>query len=261
MQYFLRFTTFIVFAIAFQLLGCSEDPDNDITKEMDTVSVGTLIAEPIPPTPTPEDTFAKLKTLFPNPILDGDFSTLGEVTTSKTYLDFLTQEYRTKEPFKTLPEYLNVAPPPDPERYKSFLKEFINKPNEEDIAIVHQMTLRYRCANARMYQMLHDGNAVKAILGLLEKKLSVLEEAPTKAWLELHFPNRDFFKNFENFVTETEREDTLLIQEQFEKHGKDDGLLWLALRNPILTAELLNNFTNTVVFQEWTNGIFFFPKP
>ena len=181
MQHSLCFTVFILFAIAFQLLGCSEDTDND------TAPVETFIAEPIPFKPTPEDTFAKLKMLFPNPILDGDFSTLGEVTDSKTYLDFLAQEYRTEKPFKTLAEYLSVAPPPDPERYKPFLKEFINKPNEEDIAIVHQMTLRYRCANARMYQNLHDGDAVKAILGLLEKKFSVLEETPMKAWLELHF--------------------------------------------------------------------------
>ena len=255
MHYSLRSTVFILFAIAFHLLGCSEDPDNN------TTSVEKLIAEPIPPKPTPEDTFAKLKTLFPNPILDGDFTTLDEVTTSKTYLDFLTQEYQADKPFKTLPEYLNVAPPTDSGRYKSFLKKFINKPNEEDIAIVHQMTLQYRCANARMYQMLHDGNVVKAILGLLEKKLSVLEEAPMKAWLELHFPNGDFFKDFENFVTETEREDVLLIQEQFEKHGKDDGLLWLALRNPVLIAEILNNFTNTAVFLQWTNGVFFQQNP
>ena len=255
MRYPLRFTVFIVFAIAFHLFGCSENTGDD------TTPVETLIVEPPSPKPTPEDTFAKLKMLFPKPILDGDFSTLGEVTASKTYLDFLTQEYQTEKPFKTLPEYLNVAPPPDPERYKSYLKDLIGKPNEEDVAIVHQMTVRFRCANARMYQNLHDGAAVKAILGLLEKKLSVLEEAPMKAWLALHFPNGDFFKDFDNFVTETEREDTLLIQEQFEKHGKDDGLLWLALRHPILTAEILNNFTNTVVFQEWINGVFFLPKP
>ena len=254
MQHSLRFIVFILFAIVFQLLGCSEDTDND------TAPVETFIAEPIPPKPTPEDTFAKLKTLFPGPLFDGDLTTLGEVTASKTYSDFLTQEYQAEKPFQTLAEYLNVAPP-DQERYKPFLKEFINKPNAEDIAIVHQMTLRYRCANAILYQMLHDGNVVKALLAVLEKKLGVLEEAPVKAWLELHLPNQDFFRAFDNFVTETEREDTLLIQEQFEKHGKDDGLLWLALHNPLLTAEILNNFTNTVVFHEWTNGIFFLPKP
>ena len=267
MQHSLRFTVFILFAIVFQLLGCSEDPNNDITEEMDPAS-GILTAESIPPKPTPEDTFSKLKTIFPRPIFDEEFTTLIEVTASKTYLDFLTQKYRTKEPFETLAEYLNVAPPPDPERYKSFLKEFINKPNEEDIAIVYQMTLRYRCANVILYQMIHAGNGenvLKTILAVLEKKLLVLEEAPTKAWMEMHLPNqgqaKEFFTAFENFVKETEKEDARLIEEKFEQHGKDDGLLWLALHNPALTAEILNNFTNTNVFLRWTEGIFFQQNP
>ena len=261
MQHSLRFTVFILLAIAFQLLGCSEDLDND------TTSVEKLVAEPIPPKPTPEDTFAKLKTIFPRPIFDEEFTTLIEVTASKTYLDFLTQEYRTEKPFKTLEEYLDVAKP-DQERYKPFLKEFINKPNEEDIAIAHQITLKYRCANVILYQMLHEGNGaniVKAILAVLEKKLSVLEDAPTKAWMEMHLPNPDqgkeFFAALEHFVNETEKKDTLFIQEQFERHGKDDGLLWLAVRNPALTAEILNNFTNTNVFLRWTEGIFFQQNP
>lgn len=263
MQHSLHFTVFIVLAIAFQLLlGCSEDPDND------TTSVKTLIAEPIPPKPTPEGTFTKLKTLFPKPILDGDFTTLGEMTTSKTYLDFLTQEYRTEKPFKTLADYLNVAKP-DPERYKPFLKESIGKSKEEDIAIVHHITLKYRCANVILYQMIHGGNAnkdvLKAIFAVLEKKLSVHDEPPVKAWMEIHLPNQDegkkFFDALEHFVTETEREDALFIQEQFEQHGKDDGLLWLALRNPALTAEILNNFTNTDVFLKWTEGNFFQQNP
>lgn len=262
MRYFLRFTVFILFAITtLQLLGCSEDPDTD------TTSVEKLIAEPIPPKPTPEDTFSKLKTIFPRPIFDEEFTTLIEATASKTYLDFLTQEYRTEKPFKTLGEYLDVAKP-DQERYKPFLKEFINKPNEEDIVIAHQITLKYRCANVILYQMLHEGNGeniVKAILAVLEKKLSVLEEAPTKAWMEMHLPNPDqvkeFFAALEHFVNETEKKDTLFIQEQFERHGKDDGLLWLALRNPALTAEILNNFTNTNVFLRWTEGVFFQQNP
>ena len=262
MQLMLRSKALILFVIAFQLLGCSENTNNDTTEETDSTSPATLITEPVPTKPTPEDTFAKLKALFPKPILDAEFTTLSEVTTSKTYLDFLTQEYRTEKPFKTLGEYLDVAQP-DPERYTSFLKEFIKKPNEEDVAIVHQMTLRYRCGNATLYQMIHDGNNVlQGILAVLEKKLSILEEAPVKAWFELHRPNHEaFFSNFENFVNETEAEDTLLIQEQFEKHGKDNGLLWVALHSPALTAEILNNFTNTDVFLKWVDGDFFIEVP
>ncbi len=261
MQHSLRFTVFMLFAIAFQLLGCSEDPDTD------TTSVEKVIAEPIPPKPTPEDTFAKLKMLFPKPIFDGDFTVMGKVTASKTYLDFLTQEYRMAKPFKTLADYLDVAKP-DPERYKPFLKESIGKSNEEDIAIIHQLTLEYRCANVMLYQMIHDGNeenVLKAILAVLEKKLSVLDEAPVKAWMEIHLPNqgqaKKFFAALEHFVTETEKKDALFIQEQFEQYGKDDGLLWLAVHNPALTAEILNNFTNTNVFLGWTEGVFFQQNP
>ena len=263
MQHSLRFTVFILLASAFQLLGCSEDPDTN------TTSVERLVAEPIPPKPTPEDTFAKLKMLFPKPILDGDFSTLSEVTTSKTYLDFLTQEYRTAKPFKTLADYLDVAKP-DPERYKPFLKESIGKSNEEDIAIIHQLTLEYRCANVILYQMIHGGednikDGINAIFAVLEKKLSVLDEAPVKAWMEIHLPNQDqargFFTALEHFVTETERKDALFIQEQFAQHGKDDGLLWIAVHNPALTAEILNNFTNANMFLRWTEGDFFQQNP
>ena len=83
--------------------------------------------------------------------------------------------------------------------------------------------------------------------------------------MEMHLPNqgqgKEFFTTFENFVQETEKEDARLIEEKFEQHGKDDGLLWLALHNPALTAEILNNFTNTAVFLRWTEGVFFQQNP
>ena len=261
MQHLSCMTIFIFLVIGFQLLGCSETTDNDTSEEIDTSSAATLITEPIPIKPTPEETFEKLKTLFPKPIFDEEFTTLGEVTTTKTYLDFLTQEYRTEKPFKTLTEYLTTIAP-DPERYTPFLKESIGKADKEDIAIIHQMTSRYRCANAILYQQVDHGN-VLAILDVLEKKLSILEEGPIRDWLDGHVPNQKqvFFTDFENFVFETEKTDTLLIKEQFEKHGKDNGILWVALRNPALTAEILNNFTNTDAFLKWINGDFFIEEP
>ncbi len=260
MQHLSCMTIFIFLVIGFQLLGCSETTDNDTSEEIDTSSAATLITEPIPIKPTPEETFEKLKTLFPKPIFDEEFTTLGEVTTTKTYLDFLTQEYRTEKPFKTLAAYLDVAQP-DPERYTPFLKEFIKNPNETDIAIMHQITLQFRCANAMQYQMLLGGNVLEAIFAVLEKKLGILTEKDVKAWRKLHFPEENFVSTIDNFVRETERTDTLFIQEQFEKHGKNDGILWVALRNPALTAEILNNFTNTDAFLKWINGDFFIEEP
>ncbi len=260
MQHFLRSIIFLFLIVASQLLGCSESTDNNTADGMDTKVVETVITEPAQTKPTPEDTFEKLKTLFPKPIFDAEFTTLGEVTTAKTYLDFLTQEYRTEKPFKTLAAYLDVAQP-DPERYTPFLKEFIKNPNEKDIAIMHQITLQFRCANALQYQMLLGGNVLEAIFAVLEKKLGILNEKNVKAWRKLHFPEEHFVSTIDDFVRETERTDTLFIQEQFEKHGKNDGILWVALRNPALTAEILNNFTNTDAFLKWINGDFFIEEP
>lgn len=261
MQHFFCVTVFICLAVAFQLLGCSENIDDETTEEMDSTSLETVITEPVQTKPTPEDTFAKLKTLFPKPIFDEEFITLSEVTASKTYLDFLAQEYQTEKPFKTLMEYLTTMAP-DPERYTPFLKESIGKADKEDIAIIHQMTLRYRCANAILYQQVNHGN-VLAILEVLEKKLSILDEGPIRDWLDGHVPNQKqlFFTDFENFVFETEKTDTLLIKKQIEKYGKDNGILWVALRNPALTAEVLNNFTDTAVFLRWIDGDFFVEEP
>ena len=258
MQRLLRSSIFILLAIAFQLLGCSEETDNDpvIPK-----------TKPTPPELTPETTFENLKILFPRRIFDTDFVTLGEVISSKPYLDFLTEEYQMGRPFKTLEEYFKVAEP-DPERYKPFLKESIENPQEKDINVLHQIVMQYRCANAVQYEMIHDRNLFGALFLPIGKKLAILEEPPIQAWLDLHFPgwfdegfeNQDFFIAIDAFVIETEKEDVRFIQKLFEKHGKDDGLLWLALRHPILTAEILNNFTNTVVFQEWIDGKYFPPE-
>lgn len=260
MQHFFRVTVLICLAVAFQLLGCSENTDDETMEEMDSTSLETVITEPVQTKPTPEETFEKLKTLFPKPIFDEEFTTLSEVTASKTYLDFLSQEYRTEKPFKTLAAYLDVAQP-DPERYTPFLKEFIKNPNEKDIAIMHQITLQFRCANVMQYQMLLGGNFIEAIFAVLEKKLGILTEKDVKAWRKLHFPEENFANTIDDFVRETERTDTLFIQEQFEKHGKNNGILWVALRNPALTAEILNNFTNTDAFLKWINGDFFIEEP
>ena len=42
----------------------------------------------------------------------------------------------------------------------NYPKEFIGKPNENDIVIVHQMTLQNWYVNAMQQQIMNDGNAV-----------------------------------------------------------------------------------------------------
>lgn len=254
----------LVFLMAVHLLGCQDNEklsqlveDAAVTEEPEAESVASR--------PTPEDTFSKLRQEFPNEILDKDFNTLKKVTTSKNYLDFLALTYPAAVPFETLDVFLHVAPP-DSERYEPFLKEFIEVPTEGDVTNIHRVLLAYRHLNAKMYQMTHDGN-ILGIANLVFKRVEVIQKDPIKAWMVDRFADLDqealqkFFTDFENFVIETEKADTRKIQELFEIYGKEEGLLWLAILEPALTGQILNDFTDTEVFLKWVKGEFFLENP
>lgn len=277
MSYFQKFVLFFqirgisiiyLFAVflftAVHISGCG---NNEELSQFAENIAGTEEAEAksVASKPMPEDVFVKLRREFPNEILDKDFDTLKEVTISKNYLDFLIQTYPAAVPFKTLEVFLHVAPP-DPERYEPFLKEFIEVPTEGDVTNIHRVLLAYRHLNAKMYQMTHDGN-ILGIANLVFKRVEVIEKDPIKAWMVDRFADLDqealqkFFTDFENFVIETEKADTRKIQELFETYGKEEGLLWLAILEPALTGQILNDFTDTEVFLKWVKGKFFLENP
>jgi len=236
MQRFLIFAVFMPFAISFQLLGCIDTlPDlTEVVGAEETIET--------------DGTFARLRNMFPNAILDDDFQTLREVTASKTYLDFLRHAHPTAEPFQTYEEYLQVAPP-DAERYLPFLKEWVGNPTAEDVEVLHRMTRVSREANLILFR---KDLVLKGLLDLFEKKIGVFTEPSAKAFLERHNLGAEEFPSaFEAFVAETEQADALWLQAQFEEHGVDAGLLWSALRKPALIGEILQNFPSTDLFLKW----------
>lgn len=197
--------------------------------------------------------------------MDKDFNTLKKVTTSKSYLDFLAQMYPAAIPFETLDGFLHVVPP-DPEKYEPFLGEFIEVPTEEDVTNIHHMFLTYRHLNAEMHQMTHNGD-ILGTANLVFKRVEVVQKDPIKTWMADRLGDLDqaalqkFFIDFENFVIETEKVDARKIQELFETYEKEEGLLWLAILDPALTGQILNDFTDTEVFLEWVKGEFFLENP
>ena len=218
---------------------------------------------------TPKETFTKLRGLFLNPMLSGDLQKLQDLTKNESYLDFLSQEYPAEGPFQTFDAFLETAPP-DSQRYLPFLKKFIEHPTVEDITILHQITHGYRNANATQHHILNDPNAVALLHTVLEKKTAVMEDKKVQKWFERHFqaqeiPVLEFLKTvilpIENFVIETEKEDARRIQDLFNEHGTDDGTIWLAIEEPVLTGEIINNFTDVEVFLAWVKGDFFPDRP
>lgn len=253
MQNFLRFTMFILVAIGFQLLGCI-DTSPDITEAVGgetTAPVEILDPGPIATEPTPaEDIFPTLRRMFPKTILDADLKTLREVTRSQPYLDFLTQESPREAPFQTFDEYLESAPP-DVERYLPFLEKWIGAPTDEDIAIVHRLTVASREANFILYR---EDFGAKDVWEIFDKKLGLFSGPLVEEFLERNqLKAGQFSRIFETFVAQTEQTDARWLHEQLEEHGEDEGLLWSAIGNPVLIGELLQNLSNPDLFLRWVD--------
>ena len=211
-----------------------------------------------------QEAFTKLRSMFENPILDKDFKTLKQITSSKVYLDFLKQTYPTDKPFETLEEFVKVAPP-DPERYRGFLEEHFENLTDADFINLHQLALIYRRADMIMMHAEKTKKHTEAV-SALKKKINAPRESNIRDWWALRFADKDqgqtvqFLLNFEKFVTETEKTDTDWIQAQFEAHTRPDGLLWVAIRKPALMGEILTNCSSTEVFETWFEQTFILQK-
>ena len=252
MQYSLSLTL-MVCAMVFQLIGCSENTDIKMTE---TEKVDVTLVE----TPTPETIFERLRNQFAGRLENhGNFTALRRITTSQTYLDYLAEVYPTEKPVKTLKAYFQIAPP-DAERYIPFLEKWIGNPIEEDIAVMHRITVNHREANLTLFNIQNlrpadgiDGEKIlENVLRIFEKKLFVMAEPATEAFLRRNQIQGDAFAApLEAFVLATEREDAIWLHEQMEMHGTDLGLLWSAIHRPALIGEILQNFSSTDNFLEW----------
>jgi len=260
-QNFAVFTAFILFASVFQFAGCSDTAPDIATPKGEelTAQVETLAPEPVTTEPTPvERTFVRLLNLFPQSIVDADFTTLREVTNSQLYLDFLAQEFPEAGPFQTYEAYLRGAPP-DADRYLPFLEKWVGNPSAEDVELIQWLTGKYREVNLHIFRIeFRQGPAVQPGALFQEaaqvfEKLAVLAEDPhVEAFMTRHALRDDFSPAFEAFVAATEREDARWLHEQFEaRNGIDEGLLWSALHRPTLIGEILHNFSSTDVFLKW----------
>ena len=205
-----------------------------------------------------KETFTKLRSMFPGPILDKNFKTLKKITSSKVYLDFLKQAYRVDKSFQTFDEFVDAVSPSDG-RYRSFLNEHIENPTDADIRGIHQLALIYRRSNI---MMVHAELAKKSSYlqkALMEKNFAVHKKPIADWWYSSELAKKNetqsmlLFLGFEYFVLETEKEDTDWIQAQFNNYGQAEGMLWVAIRNPILTREILKNCGSIDLFFAWVS--------
>ena len=238
--------------------ACQSSPDPSTLKpEKEDINTENRI-EPVARPPTPEETFEQLKRENPGNILDEDFKTLRRLVTSKTYLDFLRRNHPVEAQYQTFDNFWELAAS-HPSRYMPFLKQTLEKPDEEDAANAHLLAVHYRHVLTREY---HGEDP-----DTFQDELKKLLDGPGMDIAFKHFvdPERNVLNGLDLifftlelilYVGETERTDAALAGELLGKHGEHDALIWLALEDPVLIGYILKDFTDTQVFQRWMAGEF-----
>ena len=238
--------------------ACQSSPDPSVVKpEKGDIETESRIG-PVARPPTPEETFEQLKRENPGNILDDDFRTLRRLVDSKTYLDFLRRNHPLEDRYQTYDAFWEIASA-HPSRYMPFLKQALEKPDEEDAANAHLFALHFRHVLTRGY---HGEDP-----DTFQDELKKLMDGPGMDIAFKHFVDDDrnvlngldlvfFTLELTLYVGETERTDAALAGELFDKYGGQDGLIWLALENPVLIGYILKDFTDIQVFRRWRAGEF-----
>ena len=239
-------------------LACQSSPDPSVVKpEKGGIETESSI-EPIARPPTPEETFEQLKRENPGNILDKNFRTLRRLVDSKTYLEFLRRDHPLETRYQTYDAFWEIASA-HPSRYMPFLKQALEKPDEEDAADAHLFAEHYRHVLTRGYHG-EDPDA-------FQDELKKLMDGPGMDIAFKHFidDERNALNGFDLvfftvelllYVGETEQADAVLAGKLFDKHGEQDGLIWLALEYPVLIGYILKDFTDAEVFRRWIAGEF-----
>ena len=238
--------------------ACQSSPDpNTLKSEKENIDTEDGI-EPIARPPTIEKTFEHLKRENPGDILDEDFKTLRRLVTSKTYLDFLRRNHPIEAQYQTYDAFWKIAAS-HLSRYLPFLKEHLEKPDEEDAANAHLFAEHYRHVLTREYHGedpdIFQDELVKWLKGPginIGLKHFVDDEGNALNEVEIIF----FTVELGFYVQKTEQVDAALAQELLNKHGEQDALIWIALEDPVLIGYILKDFTDPQVLLRWMAGEF-----
>ena len=211
-----------------------------------------------------KETFARLKKKFPGQMLDAEFKTLWKLAESPEYLNFLSKAHPGAKPFKTF-EVFNQTLLYPKERYFKFLQEQFNVKNVDEInneeqAIIHNLANTLWRLHARD---LHGENIGEATM--MTALMKMFMNKAFQNWAvqrgiiknnKVGAPLVGFYLHFMIFVSDNQKADSKQVKTLLETHGRENGLLWLTLRDPILFGRILTNFTDTDLFLKWADGEF-----
>ncbi len=207
-----------------------------------------------------EQTFKALQQAYPSPILDHRFETLHRISSDPVYLDFLKSAYPDvlHQDFQTFVK----NSPPNAEVYEVVWHKHFGKPTQTDIVRVHRLHLIFQKARISIYHGT-DQRAAE------DKIISAVQEEPLWRWVVKHFRDNEegfeaFDADFQRLSRDIELRNIITInktlEDQRDNGRSDDGFIWLMLKEPVMMGEVLENFTDTVIFLKWLKGEFQKPE-
>ena len=253
------YNLFVILGVCQILLffGCSGEPDvtlepKDAAEETATATDAEVLYA---------QTFNALQQKYPSPILDERFETLHRMRSDPIYFAFLRSVYPDvlHQDLKTFVK----NSPPDAEVYEVVLHKHFGEPTKTDIVVVHRLHQIYQKARISIYHGTDQRTAEDEII------LPAVQEEPIWGWLVKHIRGNE--ENFEAFDADFQRlsrdiefGNMIKINKIFMGQGnerrRDDGFIWLMLRESVLMGEVLDSFTDTEIFLEWLKWKFQEPE-
>lgn len=204
--------------------------------------------------------FTLLKTEFSEKLLDDGFETLQQLSEHPRYLNYLSETYNTRKPFKKFEQFQkNVLP--SKKRYFKYFQGHLNVKNvdeitDEDHTIFHHLSEELwkmdvqQLHGQEMTQEAMMPFLMKTIMNkdiqewMVQRKIVTQQNAgPQMGQFLLNL----MVFNLDIVIKDIEDTKTLL-----ETHGQNDGLIMLAIQKPLLFARILSSFSDTDVFLTWT---------
>ena len=209
-------------------------------------------------------TFNLLNEEFAGRQLDKDLKALRELAESPKYIDFLSEKYPNLD-IKAFEDVANKVVPVKERYFKFFNEQFFYQTVEDipadEFALIHKIATDYwfmeaiqrsqrkktdkKRASFRQLVSSPEGQKWLSQQGIIEKDEGL---QPTD-WISI----TKIFMPLAGLVSTNQDMDFFWIKTLLEKHGESDGMLWVAVQNPVLFDRILYSFTTRESFLKRLN--------
>ncbi len=213
------------------------------------------------PTKLEKQTFDLLKKKFPAELLDDNLETLHLLSDSDEYVDFLSKKYPEHAPLTAFQDFYYTVLPPKKYYFKFFKEQFGVESMKE--IVPDELSLAHEAASSTwvFWGYKHGGDLAPYLRGLPQRNAiqTFLTKSKGREMLIrrgiIDRNEKPFFHHIRPIVfslsaigSAQREEDFRWIKALFKKHGQSDGMLWLAVQDPILLDRILYTFSTDTTF-------------